>query len=74
MKYQRLKESAFSEKHRDEERKEHNTREIMQCSKFIIDQIKKGWTAQEACIQGLTQYGYAIYLCSIQALNKSLKK
>jgi len=55
------------------ERAEHNTTEVIRCIDFIVQQFRKGYTAEEVAQQALNSYGFAIYTTARHKLAKSLK-
>lgn len=48
--------------------------EIKRATEFLIGQIKKGWTAQEAFLQVENSYGILVTDCVTYYLNKNFNK
>lgn len=50
------------------------TKEIIRCSKFIVNQMIRGIEVKDAILQAEQSYGYAITLNSQRALLRNLNK
>ena len=48
------------------------TEEIIQCVKFIILQIKRGWTAEETINQAVSSYKWYVAQGALDAIGRNL--
>lgn len=50
--------------------KKQATSEIISCCKFVIQQIKKGYTGEEVSLQAQGHYGWRIVKASMEAFKR----
>ena len=50
--------------------KESNTREMISASNFLIAQINKGWTTEEALSQAESVYGWRVMEAACKAFDR----
>lgn len=58
----------------ESEKREHTNREIMRASSFLVAQIKKGWTVEEAFEQVENQHGFLITVFVKYYFNKNVNR